>query len=296
MTYGASDHLRAAALALAAVFLLLAAFWWVETSRADAMRNSLPVSAPVAGAAPEVVFDEQAGALPSQQVSSEQDRGVLVADAPVSRQRRHRRVAPLAPQRLVAITRDLQILERPGGGRVLGTMPARSRYLSAPMTAWVMKQTAAGDWGFVTIPWGGASRGGWIPLAGLQSTTSSVQVRVSLSERRLRVWKAGRVVVNAPAAVGAASSPSPTGRFFVTDPVPVPASQPQFGGYAFGISAIQPNTPPGWTGGNQMAIHGTDNPGSIGTAASAGCLRVSARVLARLRTLIIPGTPVMIEA
>ena len=95
-------------------------------------------------------------------------------------------------------------------------------------------------------------------------------------------------------AVGAAGSPSPLGRFWVTDRVAVPNSQPYFGSYAFGLSTIQPNTPAGWTGGNQMAIHGTNAPGTIGTAASAGCLRVSEGTLDRLRAMVGLGTPVVI--
>jgi L,D-transpeptidase-like protein len=66
------------------------------------------------------------------------------------------------------------------------------------------------------------------------------------------------------------------------------------GTFAFGISGIQTDLPAGWDGGDQLAIHGTDDPGSIGTSASAGCLRVSERVLDRLRPLLQPGTPVVI--
>ena len=42
------------------------------------------------------------------------------------------------------------------------------------------------------------------------------------------------------------------------------------GSFAFGISGIQPWLPAGWSGGNQLAIHGTNNPSSIGRSASAG--------------------------
>ena len=52
--------------------------------------------------------------------------------------------------------------------------------------------------------------------------------------------------------------------------------------------------PAGWSGGNQLAIHGTNDPSSIGTSASAGCLRVSARALERLKSLLRLGTPVVI--
>jgi lipoprotein-anchoring transpeptidase ErfK/SrfK len=67
------------------------------------------------------------------------------------------------------------------------------------------------------------------------------------------------------------------------------------GTFAFGISGIQPNLPPGWGGGDQLAIHGTNDASSIGRSASAGCLRVSEATLARLRRVLRLGTPVVIH-
>ena len=68
-----------------------------------------------------------------------------------------------------------------------------------------------------------------------------------------------------------------------------------FGWYAFGLSGHQPNLPAGWSGGDQLAIHGTNNPSSIGTAASAGCLRVSATALGTLKRFLRLGTPVVVH-
>ena len=96
-------------------------------------------------------------------------------------------------------------------------------------------------------------------------------------------------------AIGAPSTPTPTGRFSVTDRVLTNDPGGPFGWYAFGLSGHQPNLPAGWAGGDQLAIHGTNAPSSIGQAASAGCLRVSATALARLRSLLRLGTPVVIH-
>lgn len=197
-------------------------------------------------------------------------------------------------QMTVEIPRDLTIRSRPGGGAVVGSMPARSKYLGTPMRAWVLERSADGHYGLVTVPWGPRRARGWIRLDGLQATTTPTMVRVSLERREITVLQNGKAVLRIPAAIGASNSPSPIGAFFVTDLVSVPASQPQFGSFAFGLSAVQPNPPPGWTGGNQMAIHGTSAPASIGTPASAGCLRVSESSLRRLRGLLRLGTPVYI--
>lgn len=198
---------------------------------------------------------------------------------------------------LVDVPRDLPVYERAGGaGRRIGTVPARSAHLDSPMRAWVEGVEPSGAWGRVRVPWVWPQRSGWIRIAGLRQHRTAISVRASLTQRTLRVYRGCRVILEVPSAVGASSSPSPRGRFFVTDLVRVPSDQPQFGSYAFGMSTIQPNTPPGWTGGNQMAIHGTNAPSTIGSAASAGCLRVSEDALRRLRKLVRPGTPVVIEA
>ncbi|MCD6020371.1 MAG: L,D-transpeptidase catalytic domain, partial [Actinomycetia bacterium] len=46
----------------------------------------------------------------------------------------------------------------------------------------------------------------------------------------------------------------------------------------------------------QLAIHGTNNPSSIGQSVSAGCIRVSETTLDRLLPLLEYGTPVIIHA
>jgi lipoprotein-anchoring transpeptidase ErfK/SrfK len=94
-----------------------------------------------------------------------------------------------------------------------------------------------------------------------------------------------------PVAVGSAGSPTPPGRYFVTDTVPFDPSGP-LGAFAFGISGIQPNLPPGWYGADQLAIHGTNDPGSIGQPVTAGCLRVTNEVTEKLKPILQLGTPV----
>ena len=96
-------------------------------------------------------------------------------------------------------------------------------------------------------------------------------------------------------AVGRPGSPTPTGRFSVTDKISGERFGPYYGCCILALSATQPHTPPGWTGGNRMAIHGTDASSSIGTAASAGCLRAGDEDLNALMEWVPAGTPVVIR-
>jgi len=196
---------------------------------------------------------------------------------------------------LAEIERSMPLLSRPGGERQIGTMPAASPYYGEPTVAWVLAVSEDGRFGRVPIPYAGRDVTGWLRLRGLQTSTTSVSVRADLSRHRLWVVRGERVVFSARAATGAPASPTPTGRYVISDRVAFPGGG-VLGTYAFGLSGIQPNLPPGWSGGNQLAIHGTNDPSSIGRSASAGCLRVAERVLDRLKRVLGVGTPVVVQA
>lgn len=195
---------------------------------------------------------------------------------------------------LVRVPRDMAMTARPDGGRVVGILPGDSRYYDEPTVAWIQQLSPDGRFGRLAVPYTASPRSGWIPLAGLRDSWSSVEIQVSLSRHELLVRRRGRMLFRAPSATGSPASPTPRGRYFVTDRVAFPSAG-SLGDFAIGLSGIQPRLPPGWTGGDQLAIHGTEDPSSIGRSASAGCVRVSPRTLERLRPLLRLGTPVIIR-
>lgn len=178
------------------------------------------------------------------------------------------------------------------GSRAIGTLVSSSKYYHVPLTAWVARTVDHAKWGRVQIPYTWPRRGGWIPLRGLRRSHTFVEVHVDLSKHWVSLTKFGHVVGGFRAATGSPTSPTPPGEYFVTDRIPF--SGGPLGSFAFGISGIQPNLPAGWSGGNQLALHGTDDPSSIGASVSAGCVRVSERALAQLKPLLKLGTPVVI--
>jgi lipoprotein-anchoring transpeptidase ErfK/SrfK len=120
------------------------------------------------------------------------------------------------------------------------------------------------------------------------------RVLVDLSARRLTLFRNGRRVLRTTVAVGSPATPTPTGRYYVNQRlIPADASGP-FGPAAIGISAYS-TVLTGWTQGGPIAIHGTNEPWSIGHAVSNGCIRVSNAVLRRLFRVTPAGTPVLIR-
>ena len=68
-----------------------------------------------------------------------------------------------------------------------------------------------------------------------------------------------------------------------------------FGPGAVGISAYS-NVLTGWAQGGPIAIHGTNEPWSIGRAVSNGCIRLPNSTLRRVFAAALNGTPVVIHA
>ena len=73
------------------------------------------------------------------------------------------------------------------------------------------------------------------------------------------------------------------------------AVAPYYGCCILALNGHQPKLPAGWQGGNRLAIHGTNAPGTIGSAASAGCLRAADSELQVLMRRVPLGTPVFIR-
>ena len=179
-------------------------------------------------------------------------------------------------------------------GRVIGRLPGVTP-LGTPTWLWALKTNRAGTWAQVVLPWTPNGRTGWVTLRGRARVHTRTWVQADLSRRRVMLMRGSHMVASFVAAVGASASPTPIGRFSVTDPIATGDASGPFGWYAFGLSGHQPHLPPGWTGGDQLAIHGTNDPSTLGMAVSAGCLHVSAAALYVLKRALVPGTPVLIH-
>ena len=117
---------------------------------------------------------------------------------------------------------------------------------------------------------------------------------IDLSAKRLTLFRSGRRMLRTTVAVGSSATPTPIGRYYVNQRlIPSDPSGP-FGPGAIGISAHS-TVLTGWTQGGPIAIHGTNEPWSIGHAVSNGCIRVRNPVFRRLFAGTPAGTPVVIR-
>jgi len=105
---------------------------------------------------------------------------------------------------------------------------------------------------------------------------------VNLSETLLYLLENGEEVAKFPVSIGKSDSPSPIGAWKIVN---MGAKK----GAAFGTRWMGLNVPWGVYG-----IHGTNNPGSIGTGASGGCVRLYNRHVEKLFSMVTHGTRVYI--
>ncbi len=177
-------------------------------------------------------------------------------------------------------------------------VPSRTRITGERTTLPVIGQangSAHTQWLRVMLPGRPNGSTGWIERGGTNELITSWHIVVSTASRRVRVYLHGRLWRAFDAVVGKASTPTPTGNFFVQETIVMPASLPG-GPFALALSA-RSNVFTQFDGGpGQIAIHGRDLlGGTLGQAESHGCVRLATEAITWLAARIGPGVPVTIS-
>jgi len=193
---------------------------------------------------------------------------------------------------------------RPGGvvalrARPFGPVVARVGNLTrfGSQRALGVVATQRGRWLAVTEAGVAGNRVVWVDAraGGLRYSRTALELDVDLSDRTLTARRGNDVVRRVAVGVGAFDSPTPTGRFAVTDKLAGPSFSGAYGCCILALSAIQTSLPRGWAGGNRIAIHGTLYPTDFGHAVSAGCVHAPDADLRWLMRVAPLGTPVVIR-
>jgi hypothetical protein len=214
---------------------------------------------------------------------------IALADTP-------RAASPRAesPAFLVARPRvtSLSLRSRPGGSLV-GRLGRRTQFGSEVTLAVVRRR---GAWLSVVTTALPNGRLAWVRARDVRISHTRISLTLDLSRRALFLKRGDRVLRRMRVGVGRPGSPTPTGRFAVTDKLSGSAYGSYYGCCIVALSAHQPNLPPGWRGGDRIAVHGTNQPSTIGAAASAGCPHARDADLRVLMARVPLGAPVFIQA
>ena len=156
-------------------------------------------------------------------------------------------------------------------------------------------RTCRVDWYRVQLPILPNGSSGWVRVWTVKAFAVRSRIVVDVSQRRLQLFRSGQPVMTEPVAVGAPSTPTPTGRYVVNERYVLPDETGPFGPAALGISAHSDALAHVWVQDGPIGIHGTNEPWSIGKAASHGCIRLANSPMRRLFKLAPAGTPVVVR-
>ncbi|MEA2124153.1 MAG: hypothetical protein QOI80_935 [Solirubrobacteraceae bacterium] len=150
-------------------------------------------------------------------------------------------------------------------------------------------------WLHVALPGRPNESTGWIRASRTRALWTPWRIAVKLDARRVVVTQYGRVAGRFSAVVGAPSTPTPRGRFFVEETMALGGGSAG-GPFALATSA-RSNVLQEFEGGpGQIAIHGRNYlPEPLGTASSHGCIRLSTHAITWLSRRIGAGVPVTIR-
>jgi lipoprotein-anchoring transpeptidase ErfK/SrfK len=194
---------------------------------------------------------------------------------------------------LTAQLRHAVKLRATPGGRVVARLRTRTEF-GSPNVLGV--RARRGAWLQVLAPERPNGRDGWIPASAVRLGHTDVSIHVDRSAHRLTLKLRGRVLRRFPVAVGRPGTPTPLGRFAITDRLRTDQPDSPYGCCALALSGHQTHLLPGWPGGDRLAIHATPAASSIGRAASLGCMRAATGDIKALLRLVPLGAPVFITS
>jgi hypothetical protein len=151
------------------------------------------------------------------------------------------------------------------------------------------------SWVHVRLPGRPSGHTGWIRAIRTERRSTKWSIRIKLSTRQVAVYRSGRVDRRFRAIVGAPATPTPRGHFFVEEAL---ALSPRAHGGPFALAtSARSNVLQEFDGGpGQIALHGRGNlGGTLGTAASHGCIRLSFQAITWLAHRIGGGTLVTVR-
>ena len=190
------------------------------------------------------------------------------------------------------VRRPVKLLDAPDG-RFKVKVGAKTEFKSNRVLSIVKRR---GEWLGVLVPELENGDVAWIRQDKVSEFgTVPYSVRVDLSRRLLVVRKDGEKVRTARIGIGRTDHPTPKGRFAITDKLKVTQAGSPYGCCVLALTGHQTKLPPGWPGGDRLAVHATADLSGLGKRVSLGCMRTDPRDTRWMLKRIPLGTPVFIR-
>lgn len=191
------------------------------------------------------------------------------------------------------------VYRRPGGGGAVGRARAQTPWTGAASHLMVLRSAMhqGRQWLLVRLPDRPNSARGWLARDRVQLLRSPHYIEISVSQRRLTLFRAGRRLASFRSVVGRAGTPTPLGLFAILEKVRQPDPTGFLGPWAIHLTSHSEVLCRFDGGPGRIAIHGRDGESlldPLGSARSNGCIRIGNGAIRRLARLV-PGTAVRIR-
>ena len=136
---------------------------------------------------------------------------------------------------------------------------------------------------------------GWIRRADVTLSNNPFRIEIDRASYSLRVFNQNSMWLETEVAIGTGDTPTPVGDFYLLELLAPSDPGGPYGPYAFGLSGFSEVLES--FGGADTAIiglHGTNDPSSLGTDVSHGCIRIENSIIEQLAVSVPLGTPVLI--
>jgi lipoprotein-anchoring transpeptidase ErfK/SrfK len=154
-------------------------------------------------------------------------------------------------------------------------------------------------WLHVELPRRPNGSTGWMLADFARVSPTPYRVVVSLGNRTLSLYRAGKLVKTVQSVVGAPGTPTPTGMYAISTAVRQPDPGGFYGPWVLHLNAFSDVLRQFEGGPGTIGIHGRAGASlntPLGTAGSHGCVRIDNDVVSLLARVAQPGTPVVIKA
>lgn len=194
---------------------------------------------------------------------------------------------------IVRVKKAVKLLDSPGGRFKVKVGP-RTEFKTGRVLSVVRTR---GEWLAVLVPELDNGEVAWLHQDEVaESGTVAWSLHVDLSKRVLVVRKDGENMRSVRIGIGRPDHETPTGRFAVTDKLRVSDPSSPYGCCVLALTGHQTKLPPGWPGGDRLAVHATANLAGLGKQVSLGCMRTDPRDTKWMLKQVPLGTPVFIQA
>ena len=165
-------------------------------------------------------------------------------------------------------------------------------YYKNPLVVQVLENQ--GEWMKVLITARPNHTTGWIKAEDVTIAATEYRIELDLSTYHLKVFKGAELFVETDVVIGKDSTPTPLGRFFITEKIKNQSDTGIYGAWILPVNAYSEVLDTFDNGLPQIAFHGTNQPELVGTKASNGCVRIPNETVTKIADAVPAGTPIEI--